>query len=885
MDLYNSYTGKATVLDPERVHSLNELNQLLEQQFAIDPQHQLLLVSPSASRLKEQMIAESQKVYLYDLQLISQPDLARSKLLSMEASTVAQLEEDNMAAPDPAAAFEDLEASHMILSQVVVDRSEWAMRHNEFAKQVADRILNLRPETKTIDSGTHLALNHMSNHLKSLRRTLMKRVKQKEDLDKDIARCSTWSESWARCKRVPGLAPILGTLQRPLVADMFDKALQTQYKIKKQLALVEKAITSLQNRGTTLLATFTQDPLEIGVTGVERLLREMESLTNKVVFDTNNVKALADKDLARTILSGHERSLIPDINAVRKDLLTALNKALDQKVIAQTRLCEVMASISSIQLSSAKLKPEQAKLGKLLQEADSYKAKVAEVIELPFLYGAFIIELNRRQTWQLEHRNMVDLMVERLASLRDVELERMDNWQQYYMSSGIMAEISHDLVHSLPEIEVNLTKISVPDSLTIEDYLEQLDAVGLNSVGDELRGELEAMSEQLAKSLEENGLSMSSSNYENKIRKLESILLQLRFEQERSTSHQARTKSDSTTVKETQLEQKAAGLGERERAIAERERAFAEREQVFAARERALEIKQRAFEEREKQVIEKKAIQDGQEKEIVAKQEETVESLRGENRFLSQAALEISRKLAEASRGVKRMLETMGLQGTITVVNGSPVFEIARVKGLRRASVAGSSQVSEPSTRSGSEPTAGSTASPEAPEDIQWLQSIDKDADYKAFLDGIFIDYDLLRLRVSKRFADMEKLARQFQTEVHSYKSEARKAQHESRNRLALLSFKPGDLVLFLPTRDSLQQPKPWAAFNVGAPHYFLDPKIAAEMQNKEYLIGRVKEITAYTVNASDPDPENNPFGLAEGVTWSKIVADWPNQGKGVKCG
>lgn len=63
-------------------------------------------------------------------------------------------------------------------------------------------------------------------------------------------------------------------------------------------------------------------------------------------------------------------------------------------------------------------------------------------------------------------------------------------------------------------------------------------------------------------------------------------------------------------------------------------------------------------------------------------------------------------------------------------------------------------------------------------------------------------------------------------------------------------SFKVGDVALFLPTRNS--SGKPWAAFNISAPHYFLKPSesVAFQMNTREWIVARITSITEHVVNA-----------------------------------
>lgn len=80
-------------------------------------------------------------------------------------------------------------------------------------------------------------------------------------------------------------------------------------------------------------------------------------------------------------------------------------------------------------------------------------------------------------------------------------------------------------------------------------------------------------------------------------------------------------------------------------------------------------------------------------------------------------------------------------------------------------------------------------------------------------------------------------------------------SHHKSRQKISYRSFSAGDLALFLPTRNA--QSPAWAAFNVGAPHYFLDMN-GVETEGKDFLIGRVQDIAE---KSGEPGIETSSIG------------------------
>jgi predicted nucleic acid-binding protein len=88
-----------------------------------------------------------------------------------------------------------------------------------------------------------------------------------------------------------------------------------------------------------------------------------------------------------------------------------------------------------------------------------------------------------------------------------------------------------------------------------------------------------------------------------------------------------------------------------------------------------------------------------------------------------------------------------------------------------------------------------------------------------------------------------------------------------------------GDVALFLPTRNS--SGKPWAAFNINAPHYFLKPtEYVLSQMTKEWIVARIVSITEHVTDANIP--ESNPYGLANNLTYYQLtVENWKNHRNG----
>ncbi|KAL4066994.1 hypothetical protein V8B97DRAFT_1874301 [Scleroderma yunnanense] len=113
---------------------------------------------------------------------------------------------------------------------------------------------------------------------------------------------------------------------------------------------------------------------------------------------------------------------------------------------------------------------------------------------------------------------------------------------------------------------------------------------------------------------------------------------------------------------------------------------------------------------------------------------------------------------------------------------------------------------------------------------------------------------------------------------IRKWQKQCRDYRERAKGKISFRNFGKGDLALFLPTRNSAS--KPWAAFNVSFPHYFLQATghLAEQLKSREWIVARITSITERLVDRNDPT--SNPYGLGDGIKYYILeVEDWTQNG------
>jgi autophagy-related protein 11 len=240
---------------------------------------------------------------------------------------------------------------------------------------------------------------------------------------------------------------------------------------------------------------------------------------------------------------------------------------------------------------------------------------------------------------------------------------------------------------------------------------------------------------------------------------------------------------------------------------------------------------------------------------------------------------ELSKQLITQVEKLGRMLEQLGF----TIIQQEGQLVVQRASKLTASSSLGESLAQ-----------SGIVSLKPDPALLGWMRAEsveDEESLFIAFMESLAqFDVGVFGDVVVKRVKDIEILARKWQKEARGYRDKYHRIQSEAHDKIAYRSFKEGDLALFLPTRN--QAIRSWAAFNVGAPHYFLREQDSHKLQARDWLLARITKIEERVVDLSKsmsgvvPDrrslgdasdgaslDDENPFELSDGLRWYLLDA------------
>lgn len=284
----------------------------------------------------------------------------------------------------------------------------------------------------------------------------------------------------------------------------------------------------------------------------------------------------------------------------------------------------------------------------------------------------------------------------------------------------------------------------------------------------------------------------------------------------------------------------------------------------------------------------------------IKRHSEAAESTKVHLSSREQKAKDLSEKLFQYNDRIIRMLENFGY--SVSRSESSASLQIQRASRVNASTILAGISTSTADI-SGTTPTkrqfSGSMAAPPThftdpsdAESLYWTSSSvqSENERYATFIAALSrLDLDSTVELLTKRYKDIEIMAKKYQKATHSARDKTHRLQSEAHDKIAYRGFKEGDLALFLPTRD---RAKAWAAFNVGAPHYFLREQDSHRLQSRDWLLARINKVSTRTVDLAkslgristnanaeadgegdEDDEDDNPFDLSDGLRWYLIDA------------
>ena len=651
---------------------------------------------------------------------------------------------------------------------------------------------------------------------------------------------------------------------------------------------------------------------------------EEKALAQRVVDLVAELAALKQDAALKAKAEEDMRNQVQEAESTKEDLLNNM-EAQQREFDDERRLIEDENSKLKLKLEEVEDEMDRMlesrehdnRASMLEKELDNYRKDAASEVQKAQEQA---IQCRSDYTTQLQKANSLQRQVqdldEEVAGLsKRLQKRDMSAATNHRALRTVMFRLSKDSIapedlDSLVETIEELAKQSAAHLVEVERALEAVRAdnaameTRLSSHGDEIH--------DLREKLGAEEMEVFSLREDHAKQKTELATLHSQLETERSEHSQLRSKFADG---ETSSELLRALLSEREDSISDLTGKLSGLESEIQRLEKKSVQQQERNDDAHKalevrladQHINHQAVQQDLEFQA-AERQKNVDELHKvhdalDNAFQARAkrAEDVSTRLYTLKNSLGRLLEQVGFtvskQDDIIIFHRTPRATTASTI-LNDPSSSMARSVSAPI------PTKSAFENSYDPGLPHWASPTDPNAESQQFTtfmrDIRSFDPDAFSEAITKRIKDAEHTARKYFKDARAYRDKYRRAQSEAHEKITVRAFKEGDLALFLPTRNNAT--KPWAAFNVGFPHYFLREQEAHKLPGKDWLLARINKLQPRVVDlsklmnslrptadgASDGGvsfDDENPFELSDGLRWHLIDATEEKSGPPMTIG
>lgn len=562
--VFNAHSGESIKINRYYFVTLEELKRFCSSQFDI-PLNQLFLISPFGIKIKRTTsLEETAEIYVFDKNLFT-TDKSEEFIKSYLASKYSETH-DNLIQPITSPLLDvnlDKIASSRNSRQMIsllTTNLGWVAAIESDSVFFYKKIVAMADKIRILFKALNVATQYIDGFCTDVKKNYDSSI----DFVLSIQNQSlnlTWKDHYKKLKYIP----LADDEEKPLSSLLNQRELESEaresiklndsvnselmsYKSKiedsrKSRADVEKDISILESETTKVV-----EHLES-----EENLKELKLLSEKVQTDTKHLLSKAkislddiDADIILETFQTHKADFATKIYKLSLKLYKIFLSLNDLSSKLQLDLTKQLQKLTAAQSEIILIKESLKNISNKIEQVQKLESSLSHTVDLPLLYGLYLVEDIRRNEWLKEMKLLSSRTVESFASLREKEIKLRSQWVRNF--GTILKLLDYNITSfnssNIANIDLNINEddsVIKSGRFTKEDvlnYIKKLNSVGINS--DTINVITKALNDiPLRKSkikLEEQDTLDSSSEqvvkgYKARIKKLESLLHQEQFKQ------------------------------------------------------------------------------------------------------------------------------------------------------------------------------------------------------------------------------------------------------------------------------------------------------------------------------------------------------------------
>lgn len=398
--------------------------------------------------------------------------------------------------------------------EVFDTRSRWAETLLDKAEEYKSEIGSVESQIDVIISGIKVAMANLQHPLGSLEKNINTKVEFLTELDENAQKAADWEQDYNKLDRIQLIdyfqtsdakAPktLAGWIDKEEVSAASVKCTELRSACYENLRWLQGGVTTVLSHANELdssVKSWARN--KIHSQSYMDIFQDIKALALRIKKDAEHVSSLAETapnlKNAVKLAALHEKEFLNEIKSYIFDLHQKIVECMKLKRTYQDGFIDYLRQISQLQYQTSLLRPKLQTVQRDLHRAEEHRVTVAQVIELSYLYGMFLLEHHRRKLWTDHVKSMVYETNDGITTLNQEEIKCRESWKKHCgdaMLKLLKRETKNE--EHVPTIEVVLKdehedecEVTKQD---VDKFFHDLGQIGFNELLNELKLEYDGL--------------------------------------------------------------------------------------------------------------------------------------------------------------------------------------------------------------------------------------------------------------------------------------------------------------------------------------------------------------------------------------------------------
>jgi autophagy-related protein 11 len=556
MNIINAHTGSVLQISRYYFLSLDELRKFCSAQLNI-PKEQLFLLTSLGHKLRASSLEHVDEIYVFDKNLFStdgSEDTIQRYLKSMYTEGV-----DTYIRPINSPLL-DIDLNRLAKSKdarqlmgLLTTNLGWIAAIESDSALYLKKALELKSKVEMMFKSVKVASLYTQAYYTDVKKIYDSTLDFLNHLQKQSLNIK-WADHYNLLENIKTLddLPLSGLLDKSLLSEGASESVKLNRGLNSTLTTQRTRLTtSLKlhtevdgNMDTIELETrkmFSTNEGESWLATLMTLCGEAQRDTRHLLDQTKNAMDNLSIDLMLETFQLHKEEYVSNIYNLSYSLYKMLTSYKEVFTKLQLSIATFLKKLSESQSEMVTLKESLRSLGPQIERVQDLESSLAHTIDVPLLYGLYIIEGVRRFEWLKNVKQEASRANEEFATIREKEIKLRTSWVKNYgdilkLLNKNISSFSNDGLTSFELIMNKDSSNEFENSFTYEDVQRYVEQLQRNEVSSEivqaLFNNLEDIPSKLAKKASASkGVSRDSviQGYKIRIKKLENLLHQEQF--------------------------------------------------------------------------------------------------------------------------------------------------------------------------------------------------------------------------------------------------------------------------------------------------------------------------------------------------------------------